>query len=83
MVESATEIADCLHVALKDDKQTDLGLDEKEKVLYSLIKEGVGNTDDLAEKSNLAIYEIISALGMLELKGLIVKDFSGNYSALK
>ena len=83
MVESATEIADCLQIELNSKNQTDLGLDEREKVLYSLIKEGVGNTDDLAERSNLAIYEIISALGMLELKGLIVKDFSGNYSALK
>ena len=83
MVESSAEIADCLNITLKSKDETDLGLDEMEKVLYSLIKEGVGNTDDLAERSNLAIYEIISALGMLELKGLVVKDFSGNYSALK
>ena len=83
MVESASEIADCLNIVLKSESQEDLGLDEKEKTLYALIKEGVGNTDELAEKSNLAIYEIISALGMLELKGLIVKDFSGNFSALK
>ena len=52
-------------------------------MLYELIKNGVSSTDELAEKSNFAIYEIISALGMLELKGLIVKDFSGNYGALK
>ncbi|MBQ7373961.1 MAG: DNA-processing protein DprA [Clostridia bacterium] len=83
MVESASEIADCLNLTLKEENLTDLGLDEKQEILYSLIKQGVGNTDDLAEKSKLAIYEIISALGMLELKGLIVKDFSGNYGALK
>ena len=83
MVESSTEIANCLNITLNDCKNEDLGLDEKERLLYELIKNGVSSTDELAEKSNFAIYEIISALGMLELKGLIVKDFSGNYGALK
>lgn len=83
MVESAREIADCLNLALKQETTLDLDLDENESAIYALIKQGVSSADELAEKSQIAIYQIISALGMLELKGLIVKDFSGNYGALK
>ena len=83
MVENEREIAEVLNLSLKKESINDIELEKEEKIIYFLIKEGIGNTDELAEKSTLAIYQIISALGMLELKGLIVKDFSGNYSALK
>ncbi|MBE5742563.1 MAG: DNA-processing protein DprA [Clostridiales bacterium] len=82
MVESAEEIAQCLNFELNK-KEEVIGLDEKEKALYKLIKEGVSSTDELAEKSGIPIYEIISALLTLELKGFIAKDSGGNCSAIK
>ena len=83
MVENATEIAECLSIDLKRESKTEIVLSEKEKLLYKLIKEGFSDTDSLAENSNMLIFEIISTLGMLELKGLIVKDPIGNYGARK
>ena len=83
MVETAEDIAFSLGITLKEDKKEEISLSENEKTLLSLIKEGVSNTDILAEKSGMLIFEIISALGMLELKGLIVKDLNGEYSATR
>ncbi|MBQ8726770.1 MAG: DNA-protecting protein DprA [Clostridia bacterium] len=83
MVETATEIADYLSFELKVESEPAIVLTEKEKTLYKLIKQGFSSTDSLAENSNMLIFEIISTLGMLELKGLIVKDPIGNYSARK
>ena len=83
MVETAEEIADSLNIKLKERNQEQIELSEKEKVLYDLIRNGVSDTDILAERSSLLIFEIISTLGMLELKGFIVKDLNGEYSAAK
>ena len=83
MVETAEEIANILNITLKDKNETEIELSEKEKTLYDLIRGGVANTDALAERSGLLIFEIISTLGMLELKGFIVKDVNGEYSASK
>ena len=83
MVETAEEIATALNLALKEDKAEQINLSDNEKTLYKLIKGGVYSTDALMEQSGLMIFEIISALGMLELKGLVVKDSSGAYGAIK
>lgn len=83
MVETAEEIADQLNIDLTDGKEEEISLTDNEKALYKLIKEGITSTDILAERSGLMIFEIISALGLLELKGLIVKDVSGEYGAIK
>ena len=83
MVESAEEIAECLGLSLVDEKNEDIELTETEKAVYKFIKQGIGDTDEIAERSQIAIYEIISALGMLELKGLVIKDGSGSYGAIK
>ena len=83
MVETAEEIASYLNISLNGEGKTAVELSENERTLYNLIREGVTDTDILAEKSGLLIFEIISALGMLELKGLIVKDVSGEYGAVK
>ncbi len=83
MVESAEEIAAQLGFELKNREEQEILLTDNEKILYALIKEGVNNTDMMSEKSGLMIFEIISALGMLELKGLIIKDLSGEYGAIK
>ena len=83
MVETASEIADLISVELKKQQESKVELSEKEKTLYKLIKSGFSSTDSLAENSNMLIYEIISTLGLLELKGLIVKDLSGSYSVRK
>ena len=82
LVENASEIAS--HLGLKfSRKEKKIDLSEGEKTLYELIKEGVTDTDNLAERTNMMIFEIISTLGMLELKGVVVKDSSGNYSVIK
>ena len=83
MVESAEEIASALNINLKEENQEEIALSASEQTLYKLIRYGVSNTDILAERSGLMIFEIISALGMLELKGLIVKDSNGEYSSSK
>ena len=83
MVETASEIADAISVQLKKQEDGQVSLTEKEKTLYKLIKSGFSSTDSLAENTNMLIYEIISTLGLLELKGLIVKDLSGSYSVRK
>ena len=83
MVESAEEIASSLGLTLIKETEEQALLSDNEKILLNFIKDGVSNTDSLAEKSGLLIFEIISTLGMLELKGFIVKDFNGEYSALK
>ena len=83
MVETAEEIASALNISLKEENQIEIELSESEQALYNLIRDGVVNTDILAERSGLLIFEITIALGMLELKGLIVKDANGEYSSLK
>ena len=83
MIETAEELASALNFCLKEDNKNEIKLSPNEKSLYNLIREGVTDTDVLAEKSGLLIFEIISALGMLELKGLIVKDVNGEYSSSK
>lgn len=83
LIESATEILDVLGIDCSTDKKEELNLTENEKALYKLIKEGFSNTDEIADESGIPVYEIISTLGMLELKGVIAKDSSGNFSAIK
>ena len=83
MVENVEEIASALNINLKEENQEEIELSASEQTLYKLIRNGVSNTDILAERSGLMIFEIISALGMLELKGLIVKDSNGEYSSSK
>ena len=83
MVETAEEIAGALNINLKEENQVEVELSDNEKTLYNLIRDGVSNTDILAERSGLLIFEITIALGMLELKGLIVKDLNGEYSSSK
>ena len=83
MVESAREIAEYSGLNLKEEKEEDLNLSEVEKSLYKLINEGITDTDEIAERLDVPIFEIISALGMLELKGLILKDGFGAYGAIK
>lgn len=83
LIETASEIAEQLSYEINGEEKTEIILSENEKTLYKLIKQGFSDTDSLAENSNMLIFEIISTLGMLELKGLVVKDFSGNYSVRK
>ena len=83
MIETAKEIAESLNIKLKEQNQEQIELSEKEKIIYDLIRGGISDTDILAERSGLLIFEIITTLGMLELKGLIVKDLNGEYSASK
>ena len=83
LIETAKEIAESLNIKLKEQNQEQIELSEKEKIIYDLIRGGISDTDILAERSGLLIFEIITTLGMLELKGLIVKDLNGEYSASK
>lgn len=81
-IENAEELSEALGLSLNLQKETNQ-LTENEKAIYKLIKEGVSQTDMIADELEIPIFEIISALGMLELKGFISKDSDGSVSAIK
>ena len=53
-------------------------LTDDQSVLVGLILNGVSVIDDLIEKSGLPANKVLSCLTILEIKGIIVRDLSGN-----
>lgn len=54
-------------------------LSNLEQTIYLEIKNGTTKVEDLIEKLNLKIYEIIPLLSSLELKGYVLKNISNEY----
>ncbi|MBR3804165.1 MAG: DNA-protecting protein DprA [Clostridia bacterium] len=58
-------------------------LSQSETVVLSVIKSGKITVDDILAETGLKIYELIPTLTSLEIKNVIVKNGSGEYSAVK
>ena len=66
--------------SLVDLDNTDLT--SEEKVILSLLSEGVKETNDLIRRSNLAANIVSSTLAMLEIKGLLKQMGASEYRLL-
>ncbi len=75
LVETAEDVAEILGVKLSEKANTVLS--EKERLVYETIRSGINRADKIVEKTGLKIYELMPVLGMLELKGLTVRNTSG------
>ncbi len=64
-------------------QEAKLDLSEREKKVFSCIKEGEIHIDLLLQKTGYKIFEISPVLTMLEIKKLIVKNPGNTYTAIK
>lgn len=64
-------------------KEKQIELDEGERKVYDLIKEGVNEVDELLKRLELQMFELAPMLSMLELDGLIVRLTGNKYKVIK
>ena len=81
LVEEASDIASVCGFNLKEEKVN--SLTEIETKIFASIKEGNTSVDDISFKTGLKVFEIMPVVTVLEIKGLIVKNGSGDYVATK
>ena len=72
VIENAEDAANALGIELNEKKQ--IKLEGNELVIYESIAEGVGDANKLVEKTGLKPYEVVAALGMLEMKGALIRS---------
>lgn len=72
VIENAEDAANALGINLSEKKR--LKLEGNELLIYENIAEGVGDANKLVEKTGLKPYEVIAALGMLEMKGALIRS---------
>ena len=72
LIENAEDVAGALGITI--DKKEEIKLEGTELAVYGQISAGVGDANKIIEKTGLKPYEISAALGMLELKGVIVRS---------
>lgn len=80
LIENVDDLALLLGVRLKEKEK--VKLDGLELRLYELIADGIKSPDKLIEITKLKPYEISATLGMLELKGVVVRS-GAEYEIIK
>ncbi|MBO7213878.1 MAG: DNA-processing protein DprA [Clostridia bacterium] len=58
-------------------------LSKEEQSVLTLIKSGKITVDDILAEAHMKVFELISTLTALEIKGLVVKNGSGEYAPVK
>ncbi|MBQ7642625.1 MAG: DNA-protecting protein DprA [Clostridia bacterium] len=80
LVESAEEISALMGYELSENS---FGLDDEEREIYELIREGNASLDAVAENTDKNIQTIMRTVASLELKRFIARDYDGTYCAIK
>ena len=81
LVENADDVASLMGYKLESARK--ITLTDNENKIYSIIKGGAAETDEIIFKSKMPIGEVINSLTTLEMKGFISKDLGSLYSTLK
>lgn len=81
LVVNVKDVSEVMGYALNESKKVRLTKEESE--VYNLIIEGVKSPDQLSIKLDKKIYEVVPILTTLELKGVVVKNNSNEYTAIK
>ena len=64
--------------ALIEWKRKTASLSDEQSALVALIERGISVIDELIVMSGLSAHKVLSAVTMLEIKGVIVRDLTGN-----
>ncbi len=74
-----TEFLDISGVMRYENIEKQIELTEEESKIYKLIESGISTVDGIIENSCYKIYEVMPILTMLEIKGVISNNDSGEY----
>ena len=58
-------------------------LNEEQKTVIYAVESGVSRVDEIIEKSGLPAPKVLSSITILEIRGLIIRDLSGNIKLKK